>query len=368
MTATILLVSKPVAPPWNDATKNLVRDLAEHADAYRYHVLTRGDFRFGSKKVREEPLLSAHPGYRPPHWQELRVFLRLIKPDASALLHFFFTPNRASSRLCSLALAMNPRRPSVQTICSAPPAATPLKPLLFADANVAVSRATARRLQEEGVSARVIHPGVAEKPRPDADACAAVRRAAGLPLEVPLALYAGDLEFSDGVRTLIEAASYLGNPRLHIAVCSRNKTPGAVTARAAARRRVAELDLAARVSFLEPSADLQPLLAACDMLVLSPDTLQAKMDLPLVVLEAMAWGRPVIVSSLPSLMEAVADRDTGLVVPPSDPRALAFAMDALAEAEFAARLGRAARERARDEFGLDRMARAYEALYTELLR
>jgi len=60
--------------------------------------------------------------------------------------------------------------------------------------------------------------------------------------------------------------------------------------------------------------------------------------------------------------------ETGLVVPPRDPAALAAAINALlADPERRARMGQAGRRRARQEFGLPRMVDRVLALYEEVL-
>ena len=38
----VLFVSKPVAPPWSDSSKNLVRDLAEGIDRFHLHLIEHG--------------------------------------------------------------------------------------------------------------------------------------------------------------------------------------------------------------------------------------------------------------------------------------------------------------------------------------
>jgi len=75
--------------------------------------------------------------------------------------------------------------------------------------------------------------------------------------------------------------------------------------------------------------------------------------LPTVLLEAMACGLPVVSTALSGIPEIVADGETGYLVPPGDPAALAAVMRRLLEDRaLAERLGRAGRERAGDLFDL----------------
>jgi glycosyltransferase involved in cell wall biosynthesis len=84
--------------------------------------------------------------------------------------------------------------------------------------------------------------------------------------------------------------------------------------------------------------------------------------------EAMAHGRPVVASAVGGLPDAVEHEVTGLLVPPRDAPALRAALERLlGDADLRARLGAAARERARERFGLDAAARATITLYREVL-
>jgi len=91
--------------------------------------------------------------------------------------------------------------------------------------------------------------------------------------------------------------------------------------------------------------------------------------LGIVNLEAMACGTAVVASAVGGIPEVVADGETGLLVPPDDPAALAGALGALiADPARAAALGRAGRERAVAEFGWQAVAAQTAALYAELAR
>jgi glycosyltransferase involved in cell wall biosynthesis len=90
--------------------------------------------------------------------------------------------------------------------------------------------------------------------------------------------------------------------------------------------------------------------------------------LPNVVLEAMACGRPVVASAVGAIGTAVADGETGLLVPPDDPGALAAALERLASAPMQRkRLGAAGRARVQEKFELaactERLRRTLEAAY-----
>ena len=84
----------------------------------------------------------------------------------------------------------------------------------------------------------------------------------------------------------------------------------------------------------------------------------------LAVLEAMLAGLPVVASDVSSLPELVVDGETGFLVRPDDPSALALGVArALEERD---RLGASALDRARSEFSVARMADRTAALYRSL--
>ena len=82
------------------------------------------------------------------------------------------------------------------------------------------------------------------------------------------------------------------------------------------------------------------------------------------VLEGMLAGLPVVASRVSSLPELVADEETGLLVRPDDPGALALGV--ARALEDARRLGEAGRARARAEFSVARMADRTVELYRSL--
>jgi glycosyltransferase involved in cell wall biosynthesis len=88
---------------------------------------------------------------------------------------------------------------------------------------------------------------------------------------------------------------------------------------------------------------------------------------PLVVLEGMTLGRPVVAAGDGGPLEMIRTEETGLLTAPGDARALATAiLRLLRDAPLRARLGESARAHVEAHFGLSRMMRQWESLYEEL--
>lgn len=86
--------------------------------------------------------------------------------------------------------------------------------------------------------------------------------------------------------------------------------------------------------------------------------------LPIVVLEAMAAGTPVVASDLAGMPLAVDHGQTGLLVPEKNPQALAGALvELLADPERARRMGAAGRFKVVEELNWDAVAKRHDALY-----
>ncbi len=365
---SVLMVSKPVAPPWNDSTKNLVRDIIAHPSALRFHVLTTPGFEPRGPAVVAEPIYRNAGRYAPGLRANLRVLGRLLHPRDHALYHFFFAPNPRSSAAARLAMRLR-RRPSVQTVCSLPRQIEGSASLLFAERVVTVSEYTRGRLEAEGVTGvRTILPGLpAVAPLPAGD-----RRRTREALQLgegPVVLFAGDYEFSTAARTVAQALIRLGarRPELRFVFACRIKTPAARSEEAAIAAEIRAAGVGAQVTFLNEVEDMRSLVAAADLQVLPADSTYAKMDLPLVLLESLREGVPVIVSDVPPISEVV-QGDVGMKVPAGDPEALAVAVGELLDDPQRRRAqGQRGVELVRTVFSSARMAEQYQQVYRELL-
>lgn len=220
---------------------------------------------------------------------------------------------------------------------------------LFAHRIVAVSAAVRQMLIDQGADPeriRVIPGGID------------MAQYAELPPPVPGVVGAlGRLEREKGFDLLLTAMAKLrGEARLLLG--------GDGQERESLAQQIAELHLEDRVTQTGFVADVPAFLGQTGLFVLPSRT----EGLGLVAVEAMAAGRPVVATRTGGIPEVVADGETGLLVPPGDPAALAKAIRRLlADPERARAMGTAGRERARRLFGAEQMAEQTAAMYAELL-
>jgi glycosyltransferase involved in cell wall biosynthesis len=365
----VLMISKPIAPPWNDSAKNIVRDQVRNGARYTYRIMTTPDAEPVADDAVHEPIYRSGGRLTAGVRQNARVMLRGLRPGGVSVYHYFFAPNgvtSAAGRLQALVAGVR----TVQTICSAPASFRSAKRLLFTDRIVALSPDTVGKLERAGVDRariRLVRPGIVPIPRADSEARAAVRAKYGIPTEGPAIVFPGDYEFSTAADTVAAAApAILGSfPGASLVFACRLKTGAARDVQE--RIRIALAAFGGRVVFVNVAPDMPHLIGAADVAVLPAESLYAKMDVPLVLLEAMSQRVPLVVADVPPLAELVG-LGAALGVPPGDPAALASAASrVLLDPDRAAGLGEAGERAVNELFSSARMAREVEDIYDELL-
>ncbi len=148
-------------------------------------------------------------------------------------------------------------------------------------------------------------------------------------------------------------------PALTLTVAGDGSALGAL------RDQAHELDVDHAVAFLGATdpGDIPALLRDASVVIV-PSRVE---PFGLVALEAAQAARPVVASRVGGLPETVLDGETGLLVSPDDPQAIAAAVRALVrDPRYATEIGLAARRRARDHFSWERFVGRYDALIRRL--
>lgn len=196
-----------------------------------------------------------------------------------------------------------------------------------------------------------------ESPEPD--------RALGASLGVApgrrLILNLGNLRPPKGQEHLLDAFAMIAGdlPGVDLALLGEGPLRSRLEA------RIAALSLAGRVHLPGHRSNASDLLAAGDLIVQS----SVREGMPVSLLEAARACRPIVATDVGGTREFVTDGETGLLVAPRDPEALALAMQRLlTDAPLAARLATSARERLLARHDIRVIAAKTGELYERLLR
>lgn len=238
----------------------------------------------------------------------------------------------------------------------------PLGRLVLAadDAVIAISAAVARHVAAscpvDRRKIRIVRYGIDRPASPPSTG--AFRAEIGVPQGAPLAVMIARLEHQKDVPTFLEAAAILRRERPD----ARFAIVGKGSLEASLRELAGTLGLSGAVHFTGFRADVPAILADADVLALT----SRWEGFGLVLVEAMAAGRPVVATRTGPIPEVVGD--AGILVEPGDAAGVARGLSAvLSDPALAARLGREGRARVDNCFSTRRMVSETMRLYEELL-
>ncbi len=296
----------------------------------------------------------AHPFVRRvslgTHLASFRSLLDLFRREKPDLVH----AHMPISGFLARAAARRAHVPRIAYTCHGflfrPPASLPLRVATLAmewlggrltDIYLTVSAADAALARRLCIARRAEAVGNGRDPtifRPDAVARTRIRAGLGTPAERLVVLIVSRLVRPKGYPELLEAMRALPEAELWVVGERLPSDRGADMA-----PLFAGSGLGPRLKMLGYREDVPAILAAADIFAL-PSLFEG---LPMVLIEAMLAGLPVVASDIPGPREQVLPGVTGLLVPRADQAALADALSSLANApERRALMGKAGRERA----------------------
>jgi glycosyltransferase involved in cell wall biosynthesis len=207
-----------------------------------------------------------------------------------------------------------------------------------------------------GVDTELFSPGADED---------GVRARAGIQEDAVVAAFVATLDRAHHFKRLdvaIDAIAALRDTDVHLLVAGGGELLEDF------RRRAAAAGVADRVHFLGavPHSDLPSVMRAADLLLLSTEPPES---FGIVLIEAMACGLPTLATKYPGVRAVVDEGETGLLVPPGDPQAVAAAIERLVDAgrDGRAAMGEAGREKAERLWSWPRLLDRMDAAYVEAI-
>jgi len=182
-----------------------------------------------------------------------------------------------------------------------------------------------------------------------------------------IVLYVGKLIEVKGVRHLLAAFTRLAREQTDLLLL----IVGGGNLQTLLEQQARELGIAEAVVFLGPRPHAQVVdYYQWAELVVVPSIVTGKGEtegMPVVILEAMAAGKPVVASCIGSLAEIIRDGDNGFLTPPGEPEGLAAAINRVLRHADLDRLTEAARRTAQ-QYDWRRIAAVYADCYRKLLK
>ncbi len=239
--------------------------------------------------------------------------------------------------------------------------------LRMADRVIAISRAVLRRVQDAAVArAGLIYNGIdAERFARPGDG-AELRSEYGLTRNTPVVGMVGRFSFEKGVPDFLESAALVSRdiPEARFMIAGDAVFPGNRPLQDEAVKLAGNPLLRERVIFTGEREDIEALYAALDVVIVP----SRREGFGRVAAEAGAAGKPVVATAVGGLPEIIADGETGILVPPRNPAAMAAAViGLLRDGDLRRAMGGKARKRVGDFFDIRRTAAETENLYLSLL-
>lgn len=170
----------------------------------------------------------------------------------------------------------------------------------------------------------------------------------------------GRLSREKGVDVFIEAASRVAKAFANVTFFVVGEGPD----RPQLEEQIRSLNLGERLHLLGHQDAMLPVYAGMDLMV----SASRQEGLPVALLEGMASGLPLVATSVGEVPNLILQGETGLLVEPGDPAALATAMEqVLGSSDRRLELGRKARERIAREYSAERMVGEYDKVYRQAL-
>lgn len=369
---SILLATRPLVPPWDEASKNFAYFLGREVTGHTLSLLTTQTSLVGLQETTKQVAIfpSAHFNLL-SKWALFR-YLRNVR-DSFDITHYIFTPTKTNTRLIKH-LAFPSRGKTLQTVATLRQdlySHEELRSLLFADRLVTYTDRTKASLNALGFeNVTRIYPGIDLTHYKSAPKNLDFIRSLGFDESHFLVMYPGEYTRLGATDMLVESLTtfFAANPDTNIrfVFANRIKNVADQKKKELVQEAFRRAGLEKFVSYSDTVPDMPSLYNSADVIAFPVLDLNGKFDVPLIIIEAYACGTPVILSDLAQFSE-FSNPDICVSIEAGNGQkfidSMAYLKDNPLECE---RLSQNARRYVEEHFDLQNTARQYEEIYSQL--
>lgn len=367
----ILLVTRPICPPWDEASKNFAYYLAKNVSGFEFYVMGCGTRLDVPENVAQEIVYTSADFNL---YQKIRSLLYQYRArNIFDVTHYFFTPTKLNSFFIKKFIQTNTTK-SIQTIATLREdlfSDEEIKDIIFADLLVTYSNHAKEKLQSLGFSnVERVYPGIDLAYYSPTPKDKGLLRQWNIAEEDFVVSYPGEyvrLEATNDIVDMItmNKKAVRGNNIKFIFAC-RVKNSQDEKKKNYVIERLQANDILDHVIFTDTFKDMAKLYNLSDAVIFPVRDMKGKFDVPLAAIEPMACGKPVIISNLPILKE-FANSQNAVTIEAGNVYQL---WEAIFELRFNKekrdKLGVAGRKFTEEHFDIKNIAKQYAQIYEKL--
>ncbi|MDD5396793.1 MAG: glycosyltransferase family 4 protein [Candidatus Moranbacteria bacterium] len=365
----ILLVTRPIAPPWDEASKNFAYFLAKTTPGFEFHVLTPGKVDSLEEYIQQEHVYtSTHLDWG----QRLRLLGLVFLVKKFDIAHFMLTPNKLNTWAFKTFLT-NKTTKTVQTIATLREdlfSDEDFKKIIFTDLVITYSDYAKNKLVKNGFSNVVrIYPGIDTSLYSPAPKNMATMSLFGIAQNDFVVSYPGEYTRLGATDDIVEMLPKLFEkiPNAKFVFANRVKNEKDARKKEEVVRILEEKGVLEKVVFTDTFADMPKIYNLSDVVIFPARDMKGKFDVPLAVIEAFACEKPVIVSNLPILKEFTSSENSLVINPENKNELIEAIVDLEKDKEKRRLIGKAARSYTVENFDIKDVADQYKKAYNKLL-
>ena len=368
----ILLATRPLVPPWDEASKNFAYFLAKSLATHHVSILTTPVWLSDlPANVTQIPCYSKN---ELDFSEKLRLLrnLRALRSKFD-ITHYLFTPTRKNISLINY-FSRPTRGKTIQTVATLREdlyGPKQLKKLLFADRIIVYSDYSKERLEKLGfTNVTRIYPGIdLDLYRPQAKDTEALAHLTLTPDDF-VVMYPGEYTRLGATDMLTAWLSgyFQKHPEssMKFVFACRVKHDDDQLKKNEITKRFEKAGIISHIRFTDTYTDMPTLYNLADVIVFPINDMRGKFDVPLVIIEAYACGKPVILSDLPIFAE-FSNPTICASIPRGSTEELSNKLAYLKDNQSVrASLGQNARLFVERHFDLKNIAKQYEEVYNSL--
>ena len=372
----ILLVTRPIAPPWDEASKNFAYYLARNITGIEMHLMTKGELPDMPKNVCQHPIYTASQNDITFSQKIKSLIFQWRNKNTFDVAHYFFTPTNLNSFLIKNFLS-SIKTKSIQTVATLREdlySDAEIKNLMLGNLIITYSDYARNKLAALGFkNVKRVYPGIdLEKYQPRAKNPELLEKC-GFTDKDFVINFTGEYTrlnaIDDVIDSFILITEKIPSARLSLAVRVKNERDA--TKKKEVIKKLKDHNIQEKVSFHDDNADfrkfdMSDVYNLSDISLFPVQNMRGKFDIPLAVVEAMACAKPVILSDLPILAE-LGNEQNAVTIKSGDVSGITTAiLDLYNHPEKRAAIGSAAQKFVTDRFDIKKVAEVYEQIYKEL--